>query len=314
MGEIRWMQEGPFGLMVHYLRHIQPREGSPVGDWNEMVNSFPVEPFCREVQETGAKWLIFAIGQNNGFYCSPNPVLESLLPGRCSERDLLAELAADLKKRDIRLIAYLPSEVDSVDEELREAFGWDLHPSDKSVFQERYMAVIRAWAERLGEALDGWWFDGCYDASKYDFLRTQTWDNSRFDYQAWSSAAKAGNPYAVVALNPGADAMEYVFREQDYVAGEVNDLKPLPDGPLIDGMQWHALTWMDCFWMHGEKPGLIAPPRFTDDELYDYVAACRRIGGGVTLNVGIYQDGTMADPSIAQLRRISERLKPERSA
>jgi hypothetical protein len=308
MGKIRWMQEGPFGLMVHFLRHLQPKEGNPIADWNEMVNGFPVERFCQEVQETGAKWLIFTIGQNNGYYCSPNPVLESLLAGRCSERDLLLELSRNLKKRDIRLIAYLPSEVDSADEELRAAFGWDIHPRDKSVFQERYMAVIWSWAERLGEDLDGWWFDGCYDASKMKFLRTRDWDNSRFDYAAWASATKAGNPNAVVALNPGADAMGYAFREQDYLAGEVNDLKRLPDGPLVDGLQWHALTWIDCFWMHAERPGPIAPPRFTDDELYEYVAACRRQGGGVTLNIGIYQDGTMAEQSLAQLRRISGRL------
>lgn len=308
MGEIGWMQQGPFGLMVHFLKEVQPRDGVPVEDWNEMVDGFSVESFCREVEATGARWLIFTLGQNNGYYCSPNPVLESLLPGRCSKRDLAQEIARNLKTRGIRSIAYLPSEVDMADEAIREAFGWDLDPVDKSVFQERYMAFIRAWAERWGTDLDGWWFDGCYDAAEMSFMRTHGWNNGRFDYARWSAAAMAGNPDAVVALNPGADAMGYAFKEQDYLGGEANDLKRLPAGPLVDGMQWHALIWMDCFWIHGSEPGPIAPPRFSEDEMYAYVKACRSRGGAVTWNVGIYQDGTMAEPSVERLTRVSERL------
>ena len=308
MGEVKWMQEGPFGLMVHYLKVTMPSQGKPITDWDQMVDAFPVESFCDEVELTGAKWLIFPFGQNNGYYCSPNPVLERLLPGHCSERDLMREIAATLKGKGIRLIAYLPSEPDSAVEEIRNAFGWDVDPVDKSGFQHVYMEFIRAWAERFGTLIDGWWFDGCYDAHKYTFLRTQQWSNNRFDYSEWSAAARAGNPDAVVAMNPGV-GMTYVFKEQDYIAGEVNDLSYLPENALINGMQWHALTWIDCFWGHTEKPGPIVPPRFGDEELLAYVSACHRVGGAVTLNVGIYQEGNMAEASLRQARRIALAMK-----
>ena len=166
MGEVKWMQDGPFGLMVHYLKETMPSQGKPVTDWNQMADAFPVKSFCDEVEHTGAKWLIFPFGQNNGYYCSPNPVLERLLPSHCSERDLMREIAATLKGKGIRLIAYLPSEPDSAVEEIRNAFGWDIDPVDKSGFQHVYMEFIRAWAERFGTLIDGWWFDGCYDAHK----------------------------------------------------------------------------------------------------------------------------------------------------
>ncbi|MFD2331734.1 alpha-L-fucosidase [Cohnella sp. GCM10020058] len=310
MGEIDWMQQGPFGLMVHYLKQVKPKDGAPIEDWDELVDAFPVASFCREVEATGAKWLIFTLGQNNGYYCSPNPVLEALLPGRCSKRDLALEIATNLEARGIRFIAYLPSEVDTADEALRDAFGWDIDPSDKSVFQERYMDFIRSWSERWGAAVDGWWFDGCYDAAVMSFMRTHGWNNGRFDYASWAGAAKAGNPAAVVSMNPGADEMGYAFAEQDYLGGEANDLKQLPTGPLVDGMQWQALVWMDCFWMHDrDAEGTIPPPRFTEDEMYAYTAACRRQGGAVTWNIGVYQEGTLSEPSADRLARVAERLR-----
>ena len=233
MGEIKWMQEGPFGLMVHYLQGIMPKKGQPIDDWDEMVNVFNVKQFCNEVEETGAGWLIFPFGQNNSYYCSPNPVLEKLLPGHCTKRDLMKEIAEELKIKGIKLIAYLPSETDSAVEEIRNAFGWDLHPSDKSKFQKIYMEFIRVWAERYGKLISGWWFDGCYDAYMHSHLRTREWSNKRFDYARWAAVSKAGNPDAVIAMNSGADKMVYVFKEQDYLAGEVGDLSLLPGASTL---------------------------------------------------------------------------------
>jgi hypothetical protein len=91
----------------------------------------------------------------------------------------------------------------------------------------------------------------------------------------------------------------------------MNELTHLPSEPITFYMQWHALTFLDCFWIHAEKPGEIAPPRFSDDELFAYVRKCRINGGAVTLNVGIYEDGTMAEATIEQLRRLSVFLSKE---
>jgi hypothetical protein len=258
------------------------------------------------------KWMIFPFGQNNGYYCSNNEFLEKLLPGRCSKRDLMMEIAVIMKDKGIRLIAYLPSEVDKADPELREIFGWDISPTDKSIFQERYMAFIKAWAEKFGDLIGGWWFDGCYNAAEKNFCRTREWSNKRFDYQRWSAAARAGNSDAVIDMCPGAEAMKYAFIEQDYLAGEVNTLNNLPKGPLIDGMQWHSLVWLDCFWMHSKAPGTIVPPRFTNEELLNYVQSCHDKGGGVTLNVGIYQDGTMAEDTVDQIKYVAKNISYRR--
>ena len=111
----------------------------------------------------GAGWVIFSVWTEFGQILFYNSHLEAAVPGCCSRRDIMWELAQELEARGIRLIAYLPSEMDA-HTELREQFGWDLDLEDKSVFQERYQKVIREWAERFGTLIDGWWFDGCYDS------------------------------------------------------------------------------------------------------------------------------------------------------
>jgi len=48
---------------------------------------------------------------------------------------------------------------------------------------------------------------------------------------------------------------------------------------------------------------------------FRYLDACHRNGGGVTPNIGIYQDGTLAEQSVAQVKRIAALMnagaKPE---
>ena len=231
MGEVKWMREKKYGVMVHYLSNIQPRrEKERFSDWNAMVDAFDGNRFVDDVERMGAGWVIFPFGQNSGHYCSPNSML------------------------------------------------------------------------------DGWWFDGCYNSVEKDFLRTHGWSNERFDYGEWKAAACAGNPDAVIAMCPGAEAMGYAFREQDYLAGEASTLNHKPDGPLIEGMQWHCLIWLDCRWGHWKQVGEIEAPRFTDEELMDFYQGCMENGGAVTWNVGIYQDGQMAEKTVEQIIRLKLRF------
>ncbi|MFG0248417.1 MAG: hypothetical protein ACF8OB_05975, partial [Phycisphaeraceae bacterium JB051] len=195
MAQIKWMQDGPFGVMVHYLKGIYPQNGMPNPDFNAVINRFDIQRFADEIAGTGARWLIFTFGQNTGFYCSPNAYLESLIPGCCSDRDLMAEVADAMHARGIKVIAYLPAEIDLQTQAFREALGWEDDDPSKAIFQNRYMKMIACWSKQHGDRIDGWFFDGCYDASDKGFMRTHNWDNTRFDSQAWAAAVRAGNPH-----------------------------------------------------------------------------------------------------------------------
>jgi len=314
MPAIPWMREGPFGVMVHWTSRTLPRVGTPEPDWNKRVDAFPVEPFVDALSKAGTKWLIFTCG-HFGDFCAPTAAMDRYFPGHSSRRDLIAELASALHRRGMRLIVYFQTEIDHESEAMRTAFGWDLDLKDKSVFQHRWTEVLRAYSEQWGSLVDGWWFDSCYDSNKMTFLRTYGagWDNSRFNVAEWFASTRAGNSLAIVAMNSGVakDRHTCVFPEkEDYLAGESNDLLIRPgDVKGQDGKQWHGLVWLDCFWGHFEKPGMIAAPRFTDDQLLDYLNECRSHAGGVTFNIGIYEDGTLAEATVAQLARLGRMLK-----
>jgi hypothetical protein len=90
--------------------------------------------------------------------------------------------------------------------------------------------------------------------------------------------------------------------------------------------QWHCLLPIDCFWGHGSSyadwlptdryhfldPKLTAaemePPMYTDGELAGFLNHCLRVGGAVTMNVGIYHEGTLGHETVRQLARIRDRI------
>jgi hypothetical protein len=311
--EIAWMKDGPFGLMVHWVRGTMPRAGAWEPDWQKACDAFDVNRFVDQVERSGAKWVIFPFGHisGGGFYCSPNAALERRVPGRCSERDLMMDIARELARRDVRLITYLHTEVDcdGFDARLREGLEWDDDPVDKRKFQRHLMDVIAEWSTRLGMLHSGWWFDGCYESREKSFMRTHTWNNTRFDFPQWDRAVKAGNSRAIYAMNPGANSFQCVDPKwEGYLGGEGNDLKYRPAGYREDGLPLHALIWIDCFWVHEKAPGEIEPPKYSAQELASYCRDWKKFGGGVTWNVGVYQDGTIAEASVERLHETAKLL------
>lgn len=315
MSKVKWMAEEPFGIMVHWVKTTQAApDGQYIEDWNQAVNAFDVDAFCDRVTETGAKWLIFPFGHvaGGGYFCAPNHIIDSRYPGHCSKRNLILEIAQATKQRGLKVIGYIFTEFDgagNISKAFADAVDWNHDSCDKTIFMDNFYCLIQEWAEELGNDLDGWWFDGCYKSEEKDFIRVPGWDNSRFDPSRFSAAARAGNPKALIAMCPGANSYKCVFPEiEDYLAGEGKNLV-LPEKQLIYGLQWHSLIWIDCFWAH-EKEGEIEPPRFSDDELANYINQCNDKNGAVTLNIGIYQDGSFGKSTAKQLKSICNILDP----
>ena len=120
-----WMAEGSYGVMVHYL--ITPRGDTPearAADFNRTIDGFDVKRFLKQIDESGADWLIFTIGQNTSYYNSPNAFLDSRLPGHTPKRDLVLEIARGLHAQGKRFIAYLPAEVAAPGETPLGRSGW----------------------------------------------------------------------------------------------------------------------------------------------------------------------------------------------
>ena len=340
-----WMHQARWGMMTHFLADLTDiedttdeatqkfwrdweagiRNGSApesssktsIDQWNRRVESVNVPALAQRIADTGAGYLVLTIGQTSGFYCSPNATYDRLVglsPSRLSRRDLVADIAGELGKRNVRTIAYMPAGPPCQQREAVEALrctpewdasGWGIkpgtylrrHPVDErlSDFQRNWESVIREWSLRWGTLVSGWWVDGCYYADK--MYRHEDAPN----FRSFTEAMKAGNPDALVAFNPGVKVVCH-SQYEDYTAGESNDLYTLvsPGAPFyrfMGGAQLHVMTFMGRFWCSGN-------PRFPDDLPALYTRHTNGFGGVVTWDVPIRPDGTIRDAFWRQLDKV----------
>ncbi|MCP5110759.1 MAG: hypothetical protein GY953_07995, partial [bacterium] len=103
-----WMVEGKYGLFIHWSTHALPLYGDkPRHQWHEKsVEIFDVDAFAGAVQETGAAWVCLTATHGEQYWPGPSKVIDRILPGRTASRDLIADLAAALSERGIRLVLY----------------------------------------------------------------------------------------------------------------------------------------------------------------------------------------------------------------
>jgi alpha-L-fucosidase-like protein len=307
---VAWMKDAKFGVMNHYLSDWMARTHNltmNVEKWNSLVDGFDVERLAAQLESVGAAYYVITIGQNSGYYLTPNATYDrytGITPSKCSRRDLVAALSSALSKRGIKLVAYLPSGAPAGDRRAREALEWQNGPFRNAEFQLKWEAVIREWAERWKDKVAGWWFDGCY------------WPNAMYrgdppNYATFALAARAGNPMAVIAFNPGVvPRLISVTPYEDYTAGEIDDLTKLTirretEGK-VDGRQIHVLSFMGRTWGMGE-------PRMSGAEAAKWTQMVLSQQGAMTWDVPVGLDGAIAEPYLGRLReaaRAAGRLRP----
>lgn len=321
-----WMRDARWGVMTHYLPDL-PSAKEPaamtVGEWNRLVEAFDVSRFADTIAGTGAGYLIFTIGQNSGYFCSPNATYDritGIAPSRLSRRDLIGDIAAALLSRGVRTIAYLPSHAPANYPEAVEALcctpewdasAWGLKPGRYfrrqpvdvrlTAFQQNWEAIIREWSLRWGSKVHGWWTDGCYHADR--MYRHADAPN----FRSFASAMKAGNADALVAFNPGVVVPIVCHTEcDDYTAGEANVLVT-PNryhtfGRFIDGAQFQVLTYLGDYWCYGQ-------PRYPDALIVQYTRYINTFEGAVTWDVPIQPDGCIPDVFLRQLGKVGQTIR-----
>ena len=306
-GRAAWMQQARWGVMTHYLADWQSQVhhlDMNVDEWNRLVDGFDADLMARQLQTVGAKYYQISIGQNSGYYLSPNRAYDRITgirPGKCSRRDLVADLAAALQKRGIRLMVYLPSGAPAGDKAADAALEWQNGPHPNKEFQRKWEEVIREWSLRWGKYVSGWWFDGCYFANS--MYRSPDPPN----FASFAAAARAGNSDAIVAFNPGV-----IYRQisltpyEDFIAGEIDKpdlvtVRRAADGK-VDGAQIHMLSYLGSTWGKGT-------PRFTADQVVQYTKKIVDQHGAVTWDVPVELNGAMTQPFLDQLTALGKALQ-----
>ncbi len=287
-----WFHAAKYGVFMHCL------PGND--DQLALIKSFDTATVARQLSEMGAKYFVITLGQNSGYFISPNTEYDRVsgykAGERCSTRDLPLDLFQALQSEGIKLMLYLPCQVPNRDERAQKAFGLPQGKKDQSIdpaFAKKWSAVIQEWSDRYGDKVSGWWFDGGYAHIQFnDAIAT-----------LYAAAVKHGNPHAIVTFNPGVRVIRYTTAE-DYTAGELNEpFKNIPTSRWLDGSQWHALTYVGGRWGRRDT-------RYSDEQWATWVRAVTANGGAVSLDMGPNWDpkagpiGSFADAQFKQVQAI----------
>lgn len=263
-----WLKEARIGAFMHFL------PGDPASF--AKVNDFNVEALAAQLKDIRARYFVFTLGQNSGWFNAPNAAYDRITgyrPGeRCASRDLPMDLHRALQAKGIRLMLYLPCQTPNRDPRAQGAFGLAQGLRDQPIdlaFAKKWAEVIQEWSERYGDKVSGWWFDGGY--ARIGFNE----DIARI----YAEAVRRGNPGAIVTFNPGVRLVRHTQAE-DYTAGELTEpFTVLPAGRWVDGSQWHALTYLGSTW--GKRD-----VRFPAEPWKKWVRQANAQGGAVTLDMG----------------------------
>ena len=303
-----WFYQAKYGVFTHYLSGLQ----CPVSDvnaWNKVVDSFDVNALADQIAATGAHYYVITLGQNSGYYCSPNATYDKIVgitPSKCSRRDLVADLYEPLKKKGIALMVYLPSGAPDQDTAAMKALDWKNNPQPADpdprlkAFQQKWESVIREWSLRWGSKVKGWWFDGCYFADA--MYRSPEAPN----FESFAAATRAGNPDSIVAFNPG--VLEPIIchsASEDYTAGEIDQPdKTVCSGRYVKQAQFHMLSYLGKWW--GDQKN---PPRFSTAQAVHISQELVEKGGVVTWDVPILVTGKIPELYMEQLKAIGTAMR-----
>jgi len=313
-----WFKDAGWGVFCHYLADT-PSNADPIpmtpDTWNRQVDAFDLAGFGAQIESTGARFCFVTIGQNSGFFCSPNETYDGFVgiqPSKCSRRDLIADLSDELKRRGVEMLVYLPAGAPAADPIAVERLGWEWGyeggwPHGHEVrtynrlvdFQLKWEAVIDEWSQRWGSKVRGWWIDGCYFAD--EMYR----DPEPPNFGSFADAMRAGNPDSIVAFNPGVKyPIVTMTQEEDYTAGEINDVAQVEcTGRWVGAAQWHMLSYLGATWGKGK-------PRYTDEQAAGFTRDAIAHEGVVSWDVPIQPSGLIPEPFAAQLRAIGQAVSP----
>ena len=310
-----------WGVFCHFLNVTQNGTGphntrGRVTSWDECVEDVDCEKLAAQLSEMGARYLFITMQQGTRYFIAPNRTFEDITGIRdgCARRDLVLDLCSALRKRDIALFLYYTGDAmgRDADPAIAERFGY--HGGVGGVISEDLVRLwsmpLKEYAQRYGDKVAGWWFDGVYKEIGYDDVRLGI----------MRDAVKSGNPDALVAnnyygcLHPGTQ-VETAFEGNDYLradffqtvapptpfcdftAGELVYFNAFPD----PDRSWSALPHVLSFLGIPERPWEVYNAwgrpgcKYSPEYLAAYIGAFNRMGGVVSVDMCLRRDGSFDD-------------------
>jgi Alpha-L-fucosidase len=295
-----WFVKAGYGVMFHWTDFTQPRDGIKK-PYPEAVNAFDVAAFAKLMDETGAGYVLFTLNHAHPHCPAPIQSWEAIHPGWTTRRDLVGDIAGALGERGIRFLLYMNSPILTGLADIGPNGLYKLTFSEEQ-FTEIHKDVLSEIGSRYQNKLAGYWFDSWYQSlAAYPDV----------PIEAIFRFCKIGNPARITAFNFW--IFPILSPWHDYWTGELNTLHNPFESRYIQrgagtGLQAHGLLSMLPSWVHSET-GPIPPPQFSSEDLIAYVKGNIEHQAVTTINIGIYQDGTIEQSSLDMMRKLRSAIR-----
>jgi hypothetical protein len=293
---VDWLVKTGYGLMFHWTSQSVQPDGS-IKKFEDAVNDFDVDKFANMVEETGAGYVLFTIGHAESYCPAPLKSWERVHPGHTTQRDLIEEIANALNKRGVRLLCYLNGPLAFKFPKIEQSTD-----AENQVFIANFTDILTEMGNRYQDKIVGYWFDSWY----------RIFENfPTVPFEDFYKVSKTGNPDRIICLNP------WIYPDvtpwQDYWSGEVQDPIGVPENGFMKNgsspkLSYQALLTMEKHLWVQQKPE-ISDPKFTSAQLSAYIKDCMENGGAVTINLAIYQDGTVGDKALKVMKGVKESIR-----
>lgn len=304
-----WFKDAGYGLFCSWGSKSVNADGSKK-DYYTAVNEFDVNAFANQVEEAGAKFVIFTIIHERHELAFPSAVMDSICPGHTStQRDLYADMYTALHAKGIRMMFYWNMHATKEEPDWHDGSKW---ATDKAWFVQKHYELAEEIGNRYGDKLAGWWLDHCYDNDPRLPADVRNW-GAKFDFAKYAAKLRSGNTNRIVTFNFrwkfwGCDWGKGIM---DFQAGEdglENNWIPASRFAGEGGTQWFACDATDDpNWMH-VKPGVIKP-RYATDRVISYIRNVISNQGVYAYNCALYNNGKIAEDTMVQLRAVKKAIR-----
>lgn len=297
-----------FGVFTHYIGafyfNLEPDHGE---EWCRMIENVDVKKLAENISRTGAGYYFITVMQRCRYMLAPNSTFDSIAktkPGEaCPRRDIIPELADELKKYNIDLYLYFTGDGPFKDKKIGRRFGLTRHGMHviRTRYVRKWASVLEEYSVRYGDKVKGWWIDGCY--------RKLGFRDKHLDM--FVNAAKKGNPDAIVAMNNGLNPVLVKQHPlEDFTAGEFEDFKYIPDRRFFDGAQAHILAPLGVSPVPASPGRAWCQPGVKYDAGYmtDYIKRCNEAGAVVTVDIYLDKNWDFDENQIELLHTVRENL------
>lgn len=309
-----WFSKAGYDLMFQYGPWTYPETGETQKTAEELAVSFDIPSFVNMVKSTGASYVIWSLTWWE--YKMPMPVkaVDDIVghKGLTTSYDFIGKLAEELQKNNIRFMLYYHVGHGSRSNQPTEwwlAQKWPAEYSltgqgDRTVFFENWIKVISEIGSRLGNKLDGWWFDDglVYYPAPFEKL---------------GEAARTGNRNRLVAYNPWVCVRYTEF--QDTFFGEGSHCEVVKgsapsggDGIFTSGPQkgllQHSMFTMENDWgIHSPDQKVVTT--VNKDNLMNWVKSVIQRNVPLSINLIMWEGGKVSDTSLNLLKALNGEIR-----